>query len=364
MRAKEVLPELIEVLSSQTITDPALQQTVAELQAWLASGAKRVETSAGSHGYANQHAIQVFDAWWPLLVDAEFKGTMGGDLFQSVVNAMQINESPSGGQQGQASTLGGPSTNQAQAHKGSSFQYGWWGYVDKDLRNLLGKPEQGKFPVVFCGGGVLSACRSALLTSLQTAVGQTPAQIYPSDSLCSAGDQWCADAINQSPLGGINDPLISWQNRPTYQQVVSYPAAWGDNVSNLALKKPASATSYNNGLLGLLAKPPSYAVDGDPTTYWESASSDSQSITVDLGSSQSVARAIVRWAGNAATKYTIQVSANNSTWTTAATVTSGRGGVENLPFAAKTARYVRLSATGRQNTSKGYSVSEFEVYQR
>ena len=33
-------------------------------------------------------------------------------------------------------------------------------------------------------------------------------------------------------------------------------------------------------------------------------------------------------------------------------------------FAAKTARYVRVSATARQNTSKGYSINEFEVYQK
>ncbi|MBJ7354079.1 MAG: penicillin acylase family protein [Thermoleophilaceae bacterium] len=364
MRAKEVLPELIAVLTSQSVTNPVQQQTVAELQAWLASGAKRVESSAGSKVYAYQHAIQVFDAWWPLLVEAQFKGTMGPELYQSVVNAMQINESPSGGQQGQTSTLGGPSSNQAQTHKGSSFQYGWWGYVDKDLRSILGRPVQGRFPVTFCGNGNLAACRSALLASLDTAVGQTPAQIYPADSICSAGDQWCADAINQSPLGGINDPLISWQNRPTYQQVVSFPAAFGDNVSNLALKKSVSATSYNRGLLGLLAKPPSFAVDGDPTTYWESASSNTQSITVDLGSTQSVARAIVRWGGGPAAKYTVQVSTNNSTWTTVATVTAGKGGVENHPFTARSARYVRIAGTARQNTSKGYSINELEVYGR
>ncbi len=34
------------------------------------------------------------------------------------------------------------------------------------------------------------------------------------------GDQWCYDAIFFRPLGAVTQPLIHWQNRPTYQQVV------------------------------------------------------------------------------------------------------------------------------------------------
>ncbi|CAM5477000.1 Acyl-homoserine lactone acylase PvdQ OS=Streptomyces violarus OX=67380 GN=FHS41_006405 PE=3 SV=1 [Streptomyces violarus] len=40
--------------------------------------------------------------------------------------------------------------------------------------------------------------------------------------MCSAGDQWCADSINHRTLGGIKHGKISWQNRPTYQQVVEF----------------------------------------------------------------------------------------------------------------------------------------------
>src|SRR5262249_41630439 len=150
---------------------------------------------------------------------AEFKSGLGTDLYQQLVNAMQINESPSGGQQGDVSNLPA-SANQAQGHKGSSFQFGWWGYVSKDLRSVLGASVSGPLPVKYCGGGDLAACRSALLSALSTASAQTASQVYPGDPACSAGDQWCADSIQQSPLGGITDPLIAWQNRPTYQQVV------------------------------------------------------------------------------------------------------------------------------------------------
>ena len=53
----------------------------------------------------------------------------------------------------------------------------------------------------------------------------TPAEeTYPGDEDCEAGDQWCADSIVHRALGGITVPRIAWQNRPTYQQVVEFPA--------------------------------------------------------------------------------------------------------------------------------------------
>ena len=32
------------------------------------------------------------------------------------------------------------------------------------------------------------------------------------------------DAISFRPLGIVGQPLINWQNRPTFQQVVQFPA--------------------------------------------------------------------------------------------------------------------------------------------
>ena len=47
------------------------------------------------------------------------------------------------------------------------------------------------------------------------------------DDVCAAagrdGEQACFDAIWHRPLGGITQPLIPWQNRPTFQQVVEIP---------------------------------------------------------------------------------------------------------------------------------------------
>ncbi|MFE2706703.1 penicillin acylase family protein [Streptomyces mirabilis] len=210
LRAEDVLPKLLKVINSSTVTDTTAAAAVTKLSDWVTAGAKRKETSAGSKAYANADAIRILDAWWPLLVKAEFEPGLGTDLYTAFSNNLPIDESPSAAH--------GPTG----AHAGSSFQYGWWSYVDKDIRAVLGESVQGGLSQKYCGGGTLSACRDALISTLKTAAGLTAAQVYPGDDQCSAGDQWCADSIVQRTLGGIKHGRITWQNRPTYQQVVEY----------------------------------------------------------------------------------------------------------------------------------------------
>jgi acyl-homoserine lactone acylase PvdQ len=241
LRGKEVLPYLLRMINSSTVTDPNQAAAVAKLSTWLSDGARRKETSAGSKTYADADAIRIFDAWWPKLVRAEFRPGLGDDLYQALVNTLQINESPSGHQQGDVSSLP-TSANESQSHKGSSFQYGWWGYVSKDLRSVLGDSVAGPLPQKYCGDGTAAGCRTVLLSSLSEALSEPATTTYPADDVCSAGDQWCADSIRQSPLGGIKQSLIAWQNRPTFQQVVSFPAHRGDNVADLATAGSAVAS--------------------------------------------------------------------------------------------------------------------------
>ncbi|WP_129309973.1 penicillin acylase family protein [Streptomyces sp. L2] len=210
LRAEDVLPELLRVIGSSPVTDPTAVDAVKKLQAWVSAGARRTETSAGSKTYANADAVRILDAWWPLLVKAEFEPGLGSDLYTAFTNNLSVDEAPSAGH--------GPTGS----HAGSSFQYGWWSYVDKDIRAVLGEPVQGGLGQKYCGGGSLGACRDALIGTLKQAAGLTAAQVYPGDDQCSAGDQWCADSIVQRTLGGIKHGHISWQNRPTFQQVVEY----------------------------------------------------------------------------------------------------------------------------------------------
>ncbi|GLY08437.1 penicillin acylase family protein [Actinoplanes sp. NBRC 101535] len=353
LRGSAVLPVLLRVIDTATVTDSAQAAALTRMRAWLAGGARRIETAAGSKVYKDADAIRTFDAWWPRLVQAQFAGGLGTGLFGALVDTIQINESPSGEQTGPVSTLP-TSANETQGHKGSSFQYGWWGYVDKDLRAVLGDTVPN-WPTRYCGGGVLSTCRSALLTSLTAALAEPAATTYPADDFCAAGNQWCADAIAHSPLGGIEHSLIPWQNRPTYQQVVSFPAKRGDVVTNLALGASVTASGAQSG------HPAADAVDGDPATRWASEWAEGEWIRIDLGGSRQVARLNVSWESAYPSAFRVETSVNGTTWTTASSVTGQNGGWDNISFPGTTARYVRLTSVTRA-TQYGISPYEVEIY--
>ncbi|MGI5395766.1 penicillin acylase family protein [Streptomyces sp. CA-251251] len=210
LRAEAVLPDLLKVIDSAPVTDPAAKAAVDGLRAWTGAGALRTETSAGSGKYAHADAIRTLDAWWPLLVKAAFEPGLGGELYTAITRSIPVDEAPSAAH--------GPTG----AHAGSAFQYGWWSYVDKDVRAVLGEPVKGPLARAYCGGGDLAACRGTLVATLKEAAGRTAAQVYPGDDHCSAGDQWCADSVIHRTLGGIKHGGIGWQNRPTYQQVVEF----------------------------------------------------------------------------------------------------------------------------------------------
>jgi hypothetical protein len=123
--------------------------------------------------------------------------------------------------------------------------------------------------------------------------------------------------------------------------------------TNLALNKSAITSSGAAAL----------AFDGDVNTRWSSATSDPQSIQVDLGALYSIQSFVLRWEAAYATAYRIEVSSDSVTWSAIFEVVSGDGGVDDLVVATPVnGRYVRLLGTQRINTSWGYSLWEFEVY--
>jgi hypothetical protein len=129
----------------------------------------------------------------------------------------------------------------------------------------------------------------------------------------------------------------------------------GVTSTNLALGKTATASSVTG------TNTASLAVDSDPTgTRWESAYSDPQWIEVDLGANHTITGAQLSWETAAAKAYSIQVSTDNTNWTTVYSESNGIGGVEKLSFTSVSARYVRMYGTAR-TTAYGYSLWDFEV---
>ncbi|MHB8659281.1 MAG: penicillin acylase family protein [Solirubrobacteraceae bacterium] len=204
LRAVEVLPYALRVVGRPR--NAALAHDVALLASWVASGGHRIDREhPGAHGdYDRTDAIRIMDAWWPLLVRAEFGPVLGASLLEQVESQFPINDEPGHGTSG--------------AHLGSAWDVGFYGIVQKDLRSALHLRVAGPLNRVFCGHGSLSACRSALQRSLGQAAAETPQQVYPADSVCAAGDQMCSDSIQFRAIGAVSQPLIEWVNRPTFQQ--------------------------------------------------------------------------------------------------------------------------------------------------
>ncbi|MEA2189224.1 MAG: hypothetical protein QOK16_4235 [Solirubrobacteraceae bacterium] len=206
LRAEQVLALALKVIGNPT--DPKLADAVVKLREWLAAGSHRRDRD-GDGRYEFADAIRILDAFWPRWMRAQFEPSLGTALFNQLTQAHGLDNEP----------------NNGGDHVGSAYQTGWYGYAAKDLRRILGEQVAQPYSKRYCGAGSLARCRIALSGALQRALDAAadPATLYK-DSLCAKarkpGDQVCFDAIAFRPNGGITQPMIAWQNRPTYQQAV------------------------------------------------------------------------------------------------------------------------------------------------
>jgi beta-glucosidase len=127
-------------------------------------------------------------------------------------------------------------------------------------------------------------------------------------------------------------------------------------TQDLALDQPTTASSTQDAT----DYPAADATDGDPGSRWSSAASDPQWLEVDLGSQQQICSLGLLWEAAYASAFQLQVSNDNSTWTTVYSTTTGAGGSETFPVSV-TDRYVRMYGTARA-TQFGYSIFELDVY--
>ena len=108
----------------------------------------------------------------------------------------------------------------AEGVNGSAFGSGWYGYVDKDLRRLLGRNVRGPFGLRYCGEGSLERCRASLWSALAAAAAELAGAQGPDPAA------WRSDAtldrIEFSP--GLLTDTMRWTNRPTFQQVLQLDA--------------------------------------------------------------------------------------------------------------------------------------------
>jgi acyl-homoserine lactone acylase PvdQ len=204
LRAEQVLPLALQVIG--TPHDERLAEAVATLREWVASGSHRRDRN-GDGRYDDAAAIRILDAFWPLWMRAQFEPSLGRELYDQLVDAHELDNEP----------------NNDGSHRGSAYQTGWYGYAAKDLRRVLGRRVSQPYSKRYCGAGSRARCRALLRDALSRALDVPASRLYADDACAKAGrpaDQVCFDDIAFRSTGGITQPMIGWQNRPTYQQAV------------------------------------------------------------------------------------------------------------------------------------------------
>ena len=206
MRAT-LLPLLFRALGKPK--NPRLTAAIVALRTWYDAGGYRRASSASSHTDLYTPAIELMDAWWPKLLSAEFTPMIGNPAFTAIQKLL-----PLGGE---------------VPVSGDGFNNGWWSYVSKDLRRVYHLPERAGYHQAYCGNlpgrhfsprALSNRCRAALRRSLLAALSVTPQQLY--GSICPKDPEpACADQNTWTDASAIAIPPFPFQNRPTFQQVVT-----------------------------------------------------------------------------------------------------------------------------------------------
>jgi acyl-homoserine lactone acylase PvdQ len=181
----------------QTGPAPSARAEVAAglLDNWRVAGSSRLDRELD--GKVDDPGAAVMDAAWPRIANAVMGPVLGplGDRL---------------------ATLHGRSDDAGPG--GSSYIWGWYGYVDKDLRTLLGREVRGPYSRRYCGAGVLATCREALWAALDAAAAELEVKQGPAPST------WRADATAERIrfTSGVLPDTMRWTNRPTFQQLMSF----------------------------------------------------------------------------------------------------------------------------------------------
>jgi acyl-homoserine lactone acylase PvdQ len=206
LRGQEIYPLLRRAIGSTQRQDVAPLLRI--LDAWRGGGSHRRDLN-GDNVYDESGAVALMDAWWPRLVRAMFEPVVGS---RYIGETEKINP-----------FVNGPGPG------GSAFGSGWWGYVDKDLRSLLGQRVRGPLSRRYCGRGNLRRCRVLLVETLRDAAIDVRRKYGVADVADVKAPATCAkakkpqecDQIEFTTAGAVATAPIPWQDRPTFQQVVA-----------------------------------------------------------------------------------------------------------------------------------------------
>jgi acyl-homoserine lactone acylase PvdQ len=185
-------------------SDPALKDALKLLGDWTAGGAHRRDLNRDGKD-EDTPAITLMDAWWPRLSQVVISDRIGPAADKALRALVAPSSTPPGGDP-----------------KAPDYDDGWFAFVNKDLRDIFSpKTVKGRWSLRYCGGGTAAGCRKALRASLKDALTVTAAQLYGRGDCAKTPDPACFDQNRSTITGAISQPPFPFQNRPTFQQVVT-----------------------------------------------------------------------------------------------------------------------------------------------
>ena len=189
-RAVTDWPLIARVLAAQPAPSKLAQEAVSEVTSWSQSGASLLGIN---RPFAP--AAAVLEKVFTPIAEAVLSPVLGPLLpeFEAI-------DAPDDG----------PSS------QGSAFDTGWYGYIDKDLRTLLGEKVLQPYSRGYCGAGNLDACSTSLWQAIQTGVEALAAEQGPKPVL------WRAPEVRIAFPPGPLPYTMRWTNRSTFQQVIEF----------------------------------------------------------------------------------------------------------------------------------------------
>jgi hypothetical protein len=195
VRAVEFLPVLARLLKGGTPPSARASQMLALLEDWRAKGGSRLDRDLD--GKIDDPGAAILDTAWNRLADAAMTPVLGKPLADQLSATLhpRFDKPPSG-----------------------QFD-GWYQYMDKDLRTLMGEKVRGPFANRYCGAGDIAVCRAALWAALEAAGVELEAAQGPDPNA------WRADANAERIkfLPGLLPFTMRYTNRPTgIQQLIEF----------------------------------------------------------------------------------------------------------------------------------------------
>ena len=196
LRLMRVWPVIRDVLARRSGTTRAAA-AAAQLDSWYAAGGSRLD--ADLDGKVDAAGAAVLDAAWSRLANAVLAPVLDDQARAELAKLVP--------------------SDPALSTDGSSAYSGWWSYVQKDLRSVLGRPVAGAYMTRFCGGGDVARCATSLWAALDQAAGELAASQGATDASAWRADA-TAERIRFAP--GILTRTMRGSNKPTFQQAVTF----------------------------------------------------------------------------------------------------------------------------------------------